>query len=114
VAEVELEGAVSEVIRTIPFVWLSVDDEPGPASMRGKIERNAIALLSNFDRPPLDPPSPTWLGLHCNRDRVRASGLWNQNHVDESYDPARIPQRSWMLCQPSALSNGKSSGCSAR
>jgi hypothetical protein len=72
----------------MPFVWLSVDDEPGPASMRGKIERNAIALLSNFDKPPLDPPSPTWLGLHCNHDRVRASGLWNQNHVDESYDPA--------------------------
>ena len=72
----------------MPFVWLSVDDEPGPARMRGKIERNAIALLSNFDKRPRDPPSPTWLGFHCNRDRVRASGLWNQNHVDESYDPA--------------------------
>ena len=87
-AEVELERAVSEVIRTMPFVWLIVDDEPGPASMRGKIERNAIALLSNFDKPPLDPPSAQWLGLHCDRGRVRASGLWNQNHVDESYDPA--------------------------
>ena len=71
----------------MPFVWLRVDDEPGPASMRRKIERNAIALLSNFDRPPLDPPSAQWLGRHCDRDRVRASGLWNQNHVDESYDP---------------------------
>jgi len=87
-AEVELERAVSEVIGTMPFVWLSVDDEPGPDSMRGKIERNAIALLSNFDKPPLDPPSAQWLGLHCDRGRVRASGLWNQNHVDESYDPA--------------------------
>jgi hypothetical protein len=86
--EIELERRVSAVIRPMPFVWLRVDDEPGPASMRGKIERNAIALLSNFDKLPLDPPSPTWLGLHCNRNRVRASGLWNQNHIDESYDPA--------------------------
>jgi hypothetical protein len=85
--EVELERAVSEVVRAMPFIWLSVDDEPGPASMRGKIERNAIALLSNFNKPPLDPPSLHWLGRHCDRDRVRASGLWNQNHVDESYDP---------------------------
>jgi hypothetical protein len=55
--------------------------------LRGKIERNAIALLSNFNNPPLDPPSLHWLGRHCDRDRVRDSGLWNQNHVDESYDP---------------------------
>jgi hypothetical protein len=71
----------------MPFVWLSVHDKPGPASMRGKIERNAIALLSNFDKPPLDPPLPQWHGRHCDRSRVRASGLWNQNHVDESYEP---------------------------
>ena len=56
-AEIELKRVVSEVIRAMPFVWLSVDDEPGPASVRGKIERNAIALLSNFNKPPLDPPS---------------------------------------------------------
>jgi hypothetical protein len=58
--EIELERAVSAVIRTMPFVWLSVDDEPGPASMRGNIERNAIALLSNFDKPPLDPRMTGW------------------------------------------------------
>jgi len=87
-AEIELERAVSEIIRAMPFIWLSVDDEPGPASMRGKIERNAIALLSNFNKPPLDPPLLHWLGRHCDRDRVRASGLWNQNHIDESYNPA--------------------------
>jgi hypothetical protein len=87
-AEIELERAVSEIIRAMPFIWLSVDDESGPASMRGKIERNAIALLSNFNKPPLDPPSLHWLGRHCDRDRVRASGLWNQNHIDESYNPA--------------------------
>jgi hypothetical protein len=87
-AEVELERAVSEIIRDMPFLWLAVDDEPGPTSLRGKIERNAIALLSNVNKAPFDPPTPHWLGRHCDRDRVRASGLWNQNHVDESYDPA--------------------------
>jgi hypothetical protein len=88
-AEVELERAVSSVIRNMPFLWLDIGDEPGPGSMRGKIERNAIALLSNFNRPPLDRPSPDWLGHHCDhkRDRVRVSGIWNQNHVDDRYDP---------------------------
>jgi hypothetical protein len=87
-AEVELESAVSQVICKMPFLWLCIDDEPGPGSLRGKIERNSIALLSNFKKPPFDQPSPQWLGHHCDRDRVRGSGLWNQNHVDESYDPA--------------------------
>lgn len=86
-AELDLERAVSQVIGKMPFLWLSIGDEPGPDSMRGKIERNSIALLSNFDKAPLDPASPQWLGHHCDRDRVRDSGLWNQNHVDESYDP---------------------------
>ena len=71
----------------MPFLWLNIDDEAGPASRRGYIERNAIALLSNYAKPPLDPPSPTWLGRHSDRERVRASGLWNSNHVDEPYDP---------------------------
>ncbi len=86
-AEVELERAVSRVIRNMPFLWLSIGDEPGPESLRGKIERNSIALLSNFEKEPIDPPSQHWLGHHCDRNRVRASGLWNQNHVDESYTP---------------------------
>jgi hypothetical protein len=85
-AEVELERAVSRVIGKMPFLWLSVGDEPGPDSLRGKIERNSIALLSNFKKATLDSPSPQWLGHHCDRDRVCASGLWNQNHVEENYD----------------------------
>ena len=66
---------------------LAVDDEAGPHSHRGVIERNAIALLSNYRKSPTDPPSSGWLGQHCDRDRVRKSGLWNNNHVDEVYDP---------------------------
>lgn len=87
-AERELESRVSAVIGQMPFLFLHIDDEPGPQSLRGVIERNAIALLSNSGKTPLDAASKDWLGLRCPRDRVRASHLWNQNHVDEAYDPA--------------------------
>ena len=87
-AEAALEVRVSRVIGSMRFAWLAIDDEAGPASMRGYIERNAIALLSNYGKPAIDLPSPGWLGHKCNRAKVRASGLWNQNHVDESHDPA--------------------------
>jgi hypothetical protein len=32
----------------MPFLWLAIDDEPSAHGLRGHIERNAIALLSNF------------------------------------------------------------------
>jgi len=83
-----LECEVSQTIRKMPFLWIAVEDETGPESLRGYIERNSIALLSNYNKPPLDPPSQDWLGRYCDRERVRNSGLWNSNHVDESYDPA--------------------------
>ena len=86
-AEEALEGKVSSVIGSMPFLWLAVEDDPGPRSIRGYIERNTIALLSNYDRPPLDPPSRDWLGTWCDRERVRASGLWNNRHVEEQYRP---------------------------
>ena len=98
-AELELEQAVSQVIRKMPFLWLAIDDKAGPDSMRGKIERNSIGLLSNFNKPPLDPPSPQWLGHHCDRERVRASGLWNQNHVDESHDPDFLEDLERLVAQ---------------
>jgi hypothetical protein len=80
--------AGSTVIRSMPFLYVAIEDEPGPGSMRARIERNSIALLSNFGKSPLDLPSTQWLGHYCDRDRVKTSGLWNQNHVDEDYDPA--------------------------
>jgi hypothetical protein len=82
-----LEIAVSSLIQSMPFLWLEVGDTPGPESHRGVIERNSIGLLSAYRLEAIDPPSPDWLGTHCDRDRVRASGLWNNNHVDENYDP---------------------------
>lgn len=88
VSEIPLECEVSRVIGLMPFLWLGIDDEAGPTSLRGVIERNSIALLSNLGREPLDAPSSSWLGYHCNRPRVRGSGLWNNNHVEETYDPS--------------------------
>jgi hypothetical protein len=86
-AELTLEHQVSELIGRMPFLWLAIEDEAGPESLRGYIERNAIALLSNYNRHPLDTPTDDWLGHHSDRERVRKSGLWNQNHVEASYHP---------------------------
>jgi hypothetical protein len=97
--EIALEQQVSAVICAMPFLWLAIDDDPGPSSVRGYIEHNAIALLSNYNKTPLDPPSNHWLGLHCNRERVRASGLWNSNHVEEEYDPAFLDRFESLVAQ---------------
>ena len=86
-SEHALEFQVSSLIRQMPFLWIGVDDDPAPHSDRGLIERNSIALLSNFRKLSLDPSSQSWLGQYCERERVRQSGLWNNNHVDETYDP---------------------------
>lgn len=85
-AEAPIEAAVSEYLGRLSFLWLPVDDEPGPESLRGYIERNVIALTSSLHEPINDPPSPSWLGLRSGRDKVRRSGLWNQRHVDENYE----------------------------
>ena len=84
--EYGLEEMVSRYICTMPFLCLNVSDEPGPNSQRKLIESNAIALLSSYSEPVIDRPSSKWLGQFCDRDRVRCSGLWNQDHVDEQYD----------------------------
>lgn len=76
--EVELERAVSDHIRAMPLLWLEVDDRHD----RAAIERDLIALLSNADRPTIDPPSNDWLGHHAARQAIRTSGLWNVHHID--------------------------------
>jgi hypothetical protein len=86
--ELPLEQHVSAYICAMPFLWLAIEDAPGPESGRAAIERNSIALLSNYRKPAIDPPSLEWLGRSSDRERVRESGLWNNNHVDKSYDPA--------------------------
>lgn len=95
--EMPMEQEVSAILRKMPFLYLEVDDVPGPESLRGFIERNSIALLSNFQKPPLDPPSEVWRGHQCDREKVRLSGLWNQNHINEAYDPAFLQTLELMV-----------------
>jgi len=90
--EADLERRVSEYIGQMPFLWLGVDDSPGPASLRGVIERNAIALLSHAQTPAVDTPSNRWLGAFSDRELVRASGLWNNHHVAESHDTSFVDE----------------------
>ena len=87
-----LETCVSECVGSMRFLWLNVDDPPGPESLRGFIERNAIALLSGYRNPKVDPPSQEWLGRLSDWPLVRASGLWNNRHVDEPYDPSFLDE----------------------
>jgi hypothetical protein len=82
-----LEEGVSNFLGAMTFVCLPVLDPPGKESARGVIERNSIALLSNLNKPTSDIQSTSWLGHYSGRERVRRSGLWNNNHVDEVYDP---------------------------
>jgi hypothetical protein len=71
VLEQPFEQEVSRIIGAMPFLWLGIDDAPGAGSMRGYVERNAIALLSNLEKPPLDPPSATGAGLPASAGRAR-------------------------------------------
>jgi hypothetical protein len=87
VAEAPLEREVSAYIGQMPFLWVNVPDAPSRTSDR-TWELNSIALLSNFERPSIHPPSPNWLGLQSSKRTIQESGLWNTNHVEKSHDPA--------------------------
>lgn len=84
--EHQLEQQVSQIIGSMSFLYLAINDETGPESLRGYIEKNSISLLSNFNKPALDIASNDWLGYKCNRNKVKNSNLWNQNHVEKSYN----------------------------
>ncbi|MFC4550811.1 MULTISPECIES: hypothetical protein [Halorussus] len=91
-SELEMEQRVSDYLRDLPFLWLNVDDEPSADSQRAYIERNIIALLSNYQRDAVDPRSDDWLGNHSRSKKIRESGLWNVDHVDKNYDSTFLTQ----------------------
>lgn len=94
--EHRLEMRVSEYIRGLPFVFMRVDPESDGREHiyendRMYLEQNIIALLSNINRGDGgDKPSPNWLGNHSGREKVRTSGLWNNEYVDNEYNPIFI------------------------
>ena len=96
-SEAALEGLVSQYICQMPFLWLEVPDLPGPDNRRRLIEQSAIALLSSFSQPATDGPSPQWLGHFSDRERVRLSGLWNNNHVDEAWIPGFLDEMESLI-----------------
>lgn len=87
-AEHDLEQRASDYIRNLPLLWIRIDDEPGPESDRAYVERNAIALASNFEKGSIDRRADDWLGQESPSRKIRESGLWNVDHVEEDYDPA--------------------------
>ena len=97
-SEADLERRVSDYIGRMPLLWLRVPDAGKRGSMRRRrIERQAIALLSGYARPALDPPSTHWLGNHSDREKNRESGLWNSKHVDEPYHPAFLDEMERLI-----------------
>ena len=86
-SEQHLEALVSRRIGQMSLLFLPVKDAPGPDSWRAFVKRNTVALLSGYVEGWIDPPSPHWLGNHSSSERVRCSGLWNRNNVDNSVDP---------------------------
>jgi hypothetical protein len=87
--EAEIELAVSHHIGQMAVSWLEVPDAPSADSDRGYLERNFIALLAG-PTGPLDLPSADWLGRWSSREAVSQSGLWNVNHVYETFDPQAL------------------------
>ena len=64
------------------FLFVPVDEKSG----RQYIEKNAIKLLSEYRKDPIDPPSRRWMGRHSCSERIRCSGLWNSDHVSNPHD----------------------------
>ena len=82
------EIQVSNYLAVMTFLYVSVPDVPGQRNNpRVTLKHNAIALLSGYREPSPDKPSSGWLGRDSTREEVRHSGLWNNKHVGENYDP---------------------------
>ena len=97
-SERRLEALVSRRIGQMNLVCLPVKDAPGPDSLRAFVKRNTVALLSGYVEGWIDPPSPHWLGNHCASERVRFSGLWNRNNVEDAVDPGLLGELDHLVC----------------
>jgi len=94
--EKPLEKLVSQEIGKMPFLFVEIDDEPSPTSLRSRIERNSIALISRYHKL-VGWGDEEWLGKYSNRERVRNSGLWNNNYVGDEYDSSFLEDFETMI-----------------
>ena len=79
-----IERLIDRHMRPMTVLLLPV----GRRAHRDYIERNATALLSEYQKDDsIDRPSRAWLGRRCDREKVRESGLWQSDHVDACHDP---------------------------
>jgi hypothetical protein len=69
--------AASAVIAAMRFLWLPVVDPV----VRRHVEDHTVRLLSNYERAPIDPASPEWLGRRALKEEIRSSHLWNVQGV---------------------------------
>lgn len=81
-----LAKATSEHMWPMDFLFVPIRGE----ECRRYIEKNAIALLSEYNKKAIDPASKGWLGRHSASERIKRSGLWNNNHVANAYEPEFI------------------------
>ena len=87
-----IEEKVSRYIRKRCWVlYLAVDQSLSSWKVRREIERNAIALLSNYNKAEqIDPPSRSWLGSYFPdkiNPQIPQGGLWNIQTDAKDYDP---------------------------
>lgn len=101
--ELDHERRVSAYIRDLPFLWVKVDDEPGPDSHRAYLEQSLIGLLSNYGKASIDPRDPDWLGKHSPSAAIRESGLWNVNHVTDDYEPEFFDLLEYHIAQTTPI-----------
>lgn len=90
--EEPIEMRVSAYLARLRVVCVAVSDPPGPDSVRGIIERGSIALLSEAARHGLVTGTAAWLGRWSDRPAIKASSLWNQNHVGEAWSSSFLGQ----------------------
>jgi len=83
-SELPLEQQVSDYIRQLPFLIINVNPTIDGPKQRAFLERSLIAMISDVG----GKGKTSWLGHNCSRSEVKNSGLWNNNHVNEKYDPS--------------------------
>lgn len=78
-----LHPMVTSTISAMDVLWVEIDDR----TERLELEKQCIMLLSNDQRAAasVDPASAGWLGHFALSEKVRASGLWNQQHVTKPH-----------------------------
>ena len=106
-------ACITDHIGQMRLLWVRIDGDGGHVK-RHKVEKNAIALLSDFHGAAIDKPSPSWLGRHrvdaCdvkrNHAKLAKSGLWNVDFVGKKkYDQSFLDDLGDAVKQTLSLSD---------